>query len=184
MNIRNRTLIIALAGLGILGASALSSAQMSTSVSQPIRVELGGFFPTDSSVTSTLRKAALAGGVSYDLYSGKQASSPTAAGLYVDASYNSSGGLHLTQVGVGVDGRLYAAGSNYGGQFYVGAGIGAYFMNANGFFSSTNNTRIGGKIFVGYEFSQGFFAEGGYTYIASVNGINPSGFQALLGYKF
>jgi len=183
MNIRNRNLMIALAGLGILGASAISNAQTTTSVSQPIRVEIGGFFPTSSAVTGTLRRAALYGGASYDFYSGHQSSSPTAAGLYVDASYNSSGGLHLTQVGVGVDGRLYASNST-SGQFYVGAGVGVYFVNANGFFSSTNNTRIGGKLFIGYELTQGFFVEGGYTYIASVNGINPSGFQAAIGYKF
>ena len=39
MNIRNRNLFIALAGLGILGSSATAGAQMSTSVSQPIRAE-------------------------------------------------------------------------------------------------------------------------------------------------
>ena len=93
MNIRNRTLFIALAGLGILGASATSSAQMSTTVSQPIRAQIGGFFPTDSTVTGTLRKTALYGGVSYDLYSMKSVN-PTFAGLYVDASYNSGGGIH------------------------------------------------------------------------------------------
>lgn len=184
MKIRNRNFIIALAGLGIIGFPATSSAQ-STSVSQPIRVQLGGFFPTSSTVTGTLRRAALYGGASYDMYNmGSKGGTPTVAGIYADASYNSSGGLHLTQVGVGVDGRVYAGGSTYGGQFYIGAGVGAYFLNANGFFASTNNTRLGGKIFVGYEFSQGFFVEGGYTFITSVSGISPSGFQAALGYKF
>ncbi|HLK17130.1 MAG TPA: hypothetical protein VKT78_20165 [Fimbriimonadaceae bacterium] len=181
MNIRNRTLILALASLGILGAAATSSAQ-STTVAQPIRIEIGGFFPTDTAVTSTLRKAALYGGASYDMYKLGNGNN-TMAGLYVDASYNSSGGLHLTQVGVGAQARVYSSTSSYG-TFYFGGGVGAYFMNANGFFSSTNNTRVGGKVFVGIDLTQGFFVEGGYTLIGSVNGVNPSGFMAALGYRF
>ncbi|MHB8637780.1 MAG: hypothetical protein ACYC96_15050 [Fimbriimonadaceae bacterium] len=185
MNIRNRNLFIALAALGILGASATSSAQ-STTVSQPIRAQIGGFFPTDSAVTRTLRKTALFGGVSYDFYTmgGSKGTTPAYAGAYVDASYNSGGGLHLTQVGVGVEARAYASTSSYG-QFYYGAGLGAYFINANGAIgTSSNNTRFGGKVFVGFDLTQGFFLEGGYTYIGSVSGVNPSGFEAAVGYKF
>ena len=70
------------------------------------------------------------------------------------------------------------------GQVYVGAGLGAYFLNASGFFGTSNNTRFGGKVFVGLDLTQGFFLEGGYTYIGSVQGINPSGFMASVGYKF
>lgn len=181
MNIRNRTLTLALAGLGLLGASVTASAQ--TSVSQPIRVEIGGFFPTSSTVTGTLRKTALYGGASYDLYTLGTKASPINTGIYVDASYNSSGGIHLTQVGVGAEGRVYASNTSYG-QLFVGAGVGAYFLNSNGFFGSSNNTRIGGKVFVGYDLTQGFYVEGGYTLIGDVNGVNPSGFQAAIGYKF
>jgi hypothetical protein len=186
MNIRNRTLLTALIGLGVLGIAPVANADYTTSVAQPIRVDIGGFFPTDSTVTSTLRRTALYGGVSYDIMGGKGVN-PTTEGVYVDASYNSSGGLHATIVGLGVQARVSAssAGGSMvgGGNLYFGGGLGVYFVNTS-FLASSNYTEFGGKVFVGYEFSQGFFLEGGFTYITSINGVNPSGFTAVIGKKF
>ncbi len=164
MNIRNRTLLVALLGLGIAAVAPVAHAQMGTSVADPIRVQIGGFFPTDSTVTSVLRRTALYGGISYDFMGGKGVN-PTTEGVYVDASYNSGGGNHATIVGVGVQARVNAstAGASAlgGGNLYFGAGIGLYFINTN-FVGSSNFQEFGGRVFIGYELPQGFFLEGGF----------------------
>jgi hypothetical protein len=186
MNIRNRTLIVALIGLGALATAPAAHAQYFTSVAQPIRVDIGGFFPTDSTVTSTLRRTAIYGGVSYDINSSKGVN-PTVEGIYLDASNNSDGGVHATIIGLGVQARIYANGTNApttgSGSLYFGGGLGVYFVNTS-FLSDSNHTEFGGKVFLGYELTQGLFVEGGFTYITSVNGVNPSGFTAVIGYKF
>lgn len=97
--------------------------------------------------------------------------------VYVDTNSKRRNGVTNSLTGVGVSLRLENAGTD--GHFYRGVGLGLYTIKAG-----ATRSRMGGKLFVGYERKEGVFAEAGYTLIPKVSGVNASGLGLSLGYRF
>jgi hypothetical protein len=74
---------------------------------------------------------------------------------------------------------------------YAGVGLGIYNLKvktssspAQSTDDSETKTGLGGKVFLGAEFKQGFLAEIEYNLIPKAAELNPSGFGVRIGYRF
>jgi hypothetical protein len=153
-------------------------------VLKPFRIKLGAFFPTDGDVRDSLGDVFFSYGVSYDFLKTKTAN-PVIIGAYLDGYNKSKSGARINSIGIGPSLRYYfnpvVANPT---RVYAGAGIGPYFINTKGNGNSENDTKLGGKVYGGVEFGPGFFGEVDYTLIGESHGVNPSGFNLSVGYRF
>ncbi len=193
-----KVLIVGLLG-ALLGVAAGTSAQAQTpdtSVVKPISIKIGAFFPTDSNLKNGTHNTWFKVGADYAF--GKTTSTnPLLTSIYADYAGSSSGGNHANLYDVGVAGRYYfttsatgagAAGSGTSVNPYAGAGIGAYFENAQASGDSSKTTAtLGGKIFLGAELNTGPFIEASYDIVPqklSRYDLRYSGFDVSVGYRF
>ncbi|MGC4046867.1 MAG: hypothetical protein QM758_23985 [Armatimonas sp.] len=115
---------------------------------------------------------------SYDLALKSQKSSAKYS-VYVDTNSKRRNGVTNSLTGFGASIRLEDNDGKSGGHLYRGAGLGLYTIKAG-----ATRSRMGGKLFVGYERKEGVFAEADYTLIPKVSGVNASGLGLSLGYRF
>lgn len=99
----------------------------------------------------------------------------------MDYAGKSDNGFRLSTVGVRAYGNR--ATTTKVVPFY-GAGIGAYFLNASGGGINETETRLGGKVNVGVELSQGPFLEAAYTLTGKVSGDDLNGVSVSIGTRF
>jgi hypothetical protein len=108
---------------------------------------------------------------------------PSLPSIYADFNGGTRNGYHVDTTGVGVAVRSLTQSADKVAP-YIGAGVGAYYLTGSKAGSSKNSFGVGGKIFAGVDVGGGFFVEGNYQFIQSVNGINPSGFGLQAGLRF
>lgn len=178
-----KSIIAATAVLSIACVGA-ANAQTGTNVQKPIAIKIGASFPQSSSAKD-LGNSWFAVGGDYTV-SKSQANTAVQNLVYVDYTSKSKNGADARYTGVGIGTRSTApVQSATGYTLFYGAGMGAYFQNAKVAGVSKNATSYGAKASIGLDFSQGFFLEGGYTWISNkVNSVNLSGFNLYAGFKF
>ena len=200
---------MAIAAVGGFGASAF--AQDTLPVQKPIRVKLGGVFTgnkVDAVGTSDNISYLFNVGVAYD-FSKTTATQPLIVNAYADFNTGSKskntgafGNVKATATNfdIGVAGRyLLTPATAPGGHPYAELGIGLYNIGLKidqaGFGSKTKNeVKLGGKLALGYEMTNGLFGEFEYTLVDKLKkdfygtGVNtsydPSGLKASLGFRF
>jgi len=157
-----------LGGVFIGSAQAQDSDKGTLKVEKPIRIKIGGFFPSEGD-SDTLFHA----GIAYDIAKTK-ATNPLVYGAFLD--YYGKDGNSLFGLGGTIRGYFTPAVAMT--RFYGGVGLGAYFADSDG---GGNETNFGGKLFAGVELNQGFFGEVDYVY----PGTNrAAGIGASVGYRF
>lgn len=170
-----------LTALMVLAAPAMAADTDVRPTEKPIRVLVGLFQPTAGGAKSALHL-----GLGYDFLKSKD-KAPTIYNVYVD--YNSrrvtvpvgegTERRDVSRTGIGVSARFLTDSANNAARSYYGAGIGSYTVK-----NGTSKSNLGGKAFVGHELNSGVFAEADYTFIAKVNGTDPSGWSARVGFRF
>ncbi len=142
-------------------------------VEKPIRV-LAGIF----NASSGTNKSRTALGVGYDFMK-SSATKPTVYGVFVDFNSKKVAGVTTSLTGVGVSGRFYLESANESGKPYALAGIGSYTFKAG-----TSQSKLGGKVGIGYELNNGFLGELDYTTAQKIGGNDPGGINIRVGYRF
>ena len=170
--------------LSLVAVAGAASAQTAR-IQNPLRVQVGAQFPGDSSIRDNIADAGLYAGVSYDLYqTGTNARGQyIRAGLFLDGAFLSGSGIDNVTVAFGAQGRFYVANSS-NVAFYLGAGIGAYYFRSDFGLGTADDTKIGGKLFLGGEFSSRYFAELGVNFAGDFGGTRSDFYTASVGVKF
>ncbi len=145
--------------------------------SKPLRLKIGGYFPTSGNTKNAFGKNLYAVGASYHLV---RLLPFEAYADYADQS-KSGGRLQIFDFGASVHFNLIPPALHIIGSPFVEAGLGYYSVKAGG--GNTNN-RLGGKVALGYELPFGVFGEAEYDVISKVNGYDPSGYRLNIGYRF
>ena len=156
------------------------------------RFEAGVFSPYKKDFSDLTQSAQLNIGLGYDFARSveKVSRKSVVYGFYGDFSTDEKSGNEVTKTGIGLIARYYLNPLN-ANSFYIGAGIGGYVVHtkASGF-NGSNDSEPGGKIVVGLEAKNGWFVEGAFTTISSVNfaasgsNLDPSGYSLMVGTKF
>lgn len=172
--------------LSILCASLVSVSTLSLAVvednvpvQRPLRILAGVLRPSDGSVNTNASF-----GVTYDF---KKTSSglPTVLGAFLDYSWRDrlvsigAGRESERRLGVGALVRTFLNSPVSSDRFYYGGGLGWYSLQSSG-----SSARIGAKVFVGYERNDGWALEYDISRIGEAQGMNFSGSQFRLGYRF
>ena len=169
-----------------LSLGAVASAQYDPSAGQQTLYDsargfgfrIGAYFPTDQKLRD-FSNTWVDTAVEYDFERGLFKAGTTYAA--VDwASSKIFGGTHL--LGVTVNQRFYTRPNRYaaGGTPYFFLGAGAGWQDVEGSTSTTWLVRGG----VGAEFQGNYFLEAAAVISPKLNGVNPSGISASLGYRF
>jgi hypothetical protein len=138
---------------------------------RPYRVSIGTYDAKTGGSRSSFN-------VSYDLALKKQ-DSKASYSVYFDSNSKRRNGVTTSLSGLGVSLRLDSRDDKADGGVYRGAGLGLYTIKAG-----ASRSRMGGKVFVGYERKEGYFAEAGYTLVPKINSVDASGPGLALGYRF
>ena len=188
LTVSTKTLTVAKIGIAagaILGLAFGTGAwaQTAPTPEKPITIKLGAFFPTGSRLKNGAGDTWFSAGAEYAVPSGaSQTLSPL---LYLDYAGSNRHGVNADYVGVGPGVRYYLTPPGASTLTpYVGAGIGAYFLHASGFGSSSNKTQFGYRLNAGVEFSGSYLAEISYTDPSSLSGTRFSGFNLQVGARF
>lgn len=156
------------------------------------RAQAGVFIPYKKDFRDLTESTQLTLGLGYDFSRSVEKTTGKAVvyGVYADFTTSKRHGNEVTTTGAGLDGRYYFAPLNTN-SIYLGLGIGGYNVRSHSDATgSENNTKIGGKLMVGYECKNGYFIEGSYTTIESSKfanttaSIDPSGYSIVVGTKF
>jgi hypothetical protein len=182
--------IAALAFVTLMAVSAGAQVlnQPTQAVANPLSVKVGAFWPSSGTASHSGGKNQISAGLDYAV-SKTSSSNPSLPSVYFDYEGGTANSGHLDTYGLGVAIRSYSntpgAVKSSTGSPYVGAGIGAYDQsgkqdNKN----SVSKINLGGKVFVGDEFTGGFFVEANYQILSSIAGMNPSGVGLQVGMRF
>ena len=171
----------------MLFRSALASSTVSqpvllaneVTVQRPLRVLAGVLRPTDGSANTNASF-----GVSYD-FKKSTAKLPTITGAFLDYSWRDrlvsigAGRDSVRRIGVGAQVRTYISSPVSSDRFYYGGGLGYYSLQSGG-----TSGRFGAKLLVGYERNDGWALEYDVTSINEAQGMNFSGSQLRVAYRF
>jgi hypothetical protein len=161
----------------VLGVAALALAGVARA-DEPVkpklfRASLGTYSAKDGGSRSSLN-------FGYDLPPMKgQKPTNLLYSAYLDTNSGKKGGVTHSLTGIGLAVRSEGAMKKADGSLYKGAGVGLYTIKAG-----TSRSRLGGKLFVGYERKEGVFAEASYNLIPKVSGYDASGIGLDIGYRF
>ena len=173
-------ILVALAALAI-GAAAFAQTTDQTgdlsSAAVGFSFRIGGYFPADSKVRD-VESVFWDTGIEYDFETSLFKGSTT----YVAGDWIANtplGGKHLAALTLNQ--RFYSGKSYFvNGAPYFFLGVGTMFTHAAG----SNSTTWVGRGGIGAEFPHNYFFEVGGYISPKINGINPSGISASLGYRF
>lgn len=179
----------------LIGGVASANAQMEQ-LDRPFRVNVGLLWPSDGDVTDFVGNSHFKLGLSYDMWGGMFSGRAYRGGVFFDLSTKERGGNSFNTSAIGAFGRFnFGEGGMQGWTPYAGAGLGMFFIDADqdappptGARTSLSvfqgGSRLGGKLFVGLEATQGYFAELGYQWTGSKDGANASGLSVSVGFRF
>jgi hypothetical protein len=179
----NKTVVTGIvAFVAVAGLPAAVCAQ-TVEVQKPVTVKLGVFLPTNGKVEDHVGHEFFAAGAELAL-SKTTTNQTTLPLLYVDYNGKTSSGQHIYDTGIGLGVKHYLGSVDASSAPYVGAGVGAYFDQANVEGADENKVNLGYKLDVGYEFNHSFLVEGDWQDAGSVAGVTANGFSILVGYRF
>jgi len=171
------TMIAITIALGIAGSTAQAQTTILTS-EKPFRVSIGTYNPTSGATRTAMGSTLPMLSLSYD--AGKStAERPTILGVYFDYAQNNRNGTTNSVAAFGVSARYLSRAPVTHGRYFIGGGIGSYSVKMG-----NSNSKIGGKIFGGYELNDGYFGEVTYHMINKVHGNDPSALAFAIGRRF
>lgn len=179
---QRRTIAVVAGVLAGLSLGAAPAAQAQTTGLIPVRVKLGGLYPTSGDTRDLTGSAHFGGEVDValpKLLGGKYLLS---AG-YFEGRDN---GNKLRMIPLTI-GRYFQPPNPAGaltGNVYFGAGLGAYLVRGQVGGASDSKTTIGGYGSVGYQFPNPYFVEAKYHLVGKVNGLRPGGLAIMVGRHF
>ena len=103
----------------------------------------------------------------------------------IDFSRHTHSGTRAQTAGV-----AYVHRFNFGaaGRFYAGLGVGGYHVSVkapgSGAAIDKDKFSLGGKVLVGYNITDRFFVEAGFTKVGTVSGVDASNASVVLGLRF
>ncbi len=158
---------------------------------KPGRLKIGVFLPSDGGLRDATSSTFIAVGGSVDLPA-RGITRPFTPELYLDATFDAKkGGDKASLIAGGVGFRLYP-GAKPGDRarvlnnprFFVGAGVGAYFLNYDVNAVKKDSVKPGGKVSLGLDFVQDWSLEATYTAVGKLGDVSFGGTSVLLGYRF
>jgi hypothetical protein len=172
-----KTMLVLLTTLGAL-ASTSHAQDVLITTQKPLRVSIGTYNPMASSVRSAMGATLPMIGLTYD--AGKTlADKPMIYGAYLDFAQNRKQGTNTSLTAFGVSGRYLSTSPRSKDRYFAGAGVGSYNVKIG-----STSSKVGGKLFGGYERNDGYFGEVAYHMIAKVAGSDPSAVSFAVGRRF
>ena len=179
---------ITLASLGcLLAAGRPAAAQAGPGPEQAplFTARVGGYFLSNSTIGHAIGSSFLCAGLDYAIQHEQQSRTIVSVD-YIDRSSDSNT-LRVFPVTIG---QILLQGGDSDVQPYYGAGAGGYFMHQD--FNRTDqanrtshdNVVFGGYLEAGVEYHKYLALDARYHLVTSSNGINPSGLEVTLGFRF
>ena len=148
------------------------------STEKPFRAAVGTYNPVGSAIRGAMGSMLPMLSLSYDI--GKNmAAKPLIFGVFFDYAQHNRNGTNNSVSAFGLSGRYLDRAPLTSGRAFYGAGIGSYDIKMG-----SSNSKIGGKIFGGYERNDGYFGEVTYHMINKINGSDPSAVSLVVGRRF
>jgi hypothetical protein len=163
--------------------------------SDPFRVKIGTWIPSDRGGTRDLGYSFIAFGVGYDIRQTTRAM-PNVYEVYFDylKRPKTSNGIRTEaeMYGIGLTDRIYLTPRGGQSTYYVGAGAGIYHVRTNlrqtAGRASEYTTNLGAKFLGGAEFGRGLFGELEYNFVPAPKlageRVRLTGTQLRLGIRF
>jgi hypothetical protein len=155
----------------VLAAASMQSASAADPFVHPYSLRAGPSLSSDGS-----SQIGFQAGVSRNFGPGR---------VDIDFSRHSHSGTRAQTTGIAYVHRLALGAA---GRFYGGLGVGAYHVSvkAPGSGASIDDDKfsLGGKVLVGYNITDRFFVEAGYTKVGKVSGVDASNASVVLGLRF
>ena len=103
----------------------------------------------------------------------------------IDVSRHTHSGTRAQTTGIAYVHRIEFGSA---GKFYGGLGVGGYHVSVkhpgSGASIDKDKFSLGGKILVGFNLTDRFFVEAGYTKVGKVSGVDASNASVVLGLRF
>ncbi len=171
------TTIATMVGLGFLASMAQAQDVMLTP-QKPFRVAIGTYNPMGSTIRQSMGGTLPMLSLSYDATK-STADKPMIYGAYFDYAQNRRSGTNNSVTAFGVSARYLSQAPVTSSRYFIGGGIGSYDVKVGG-----SNSKIGGKVFGGYELNNGYFGELTYHIINKIHGDDPSAVAIAIGRRF
>lgn len=171
------TLITIVLTLGMT-ASITHAQDVILPAEKPFRIAIGTYNPMATSTKQIMGATLPMISLSYD--AGKSTSEkPMIYGVYFDFAQNRHSGTNNSVTAFGVSARYLSRAPLTNGRYFMGGGVGSYDVKIG-----RANSKVGGKLFGGYELNNGYYGEVTYHLINKVNGNDPSAVALAVGRRF
>ena len=107
------------------------------------------------------------------------AEKPMIYGVFLDFAQNRHSGTNNSETAFGVSTRYLSRTPLNSGRYFVGGGVGSYDVKMG-----SSSSKVGGKLFGGYESNNGYYGEVTYHVINKINGSDPSSLGFAIGRRF
>lgn len=175
MKIKTYVAIMITLGTAVSGSQAQD---VLLSAEKPFRVAVGTYNPMGSTIRGAMGATLPMISLSYD--AGKSTSEkPMIYGVYFDFAQNRHSGTNNSVTAFGVSARYLSRAPLTNGRYFVGGGVGSYDVKMG-----SSNSKVGGKVFGGYELNNGYFGEATYHVINKIHGDDPSAVAIAVGRRF
>lgn len=174
---KTTTILCAVTLSAVLSPMAHAQTVMTTT-NQPFRAAIGVYSPSSSGMRRAAGSSMPMLSLSYDV-SKTLDEKPLIYGVYFDYAQNKQNGTTNSLTAFGISGRYLTSAPLGRARYYAGGGVGSYSVKVG-----STNSKIGGKLFGGYERNDGYYGEASYHIINKVNGFDPSGLGLQIGKRF
>lgn len=170
--------VIAFALTLLASSSEIFAQEVVVRAQNPLKVSIGTYNPVGGATRQAMGATLPMVSFSYD--AGKtQADKPILYGAFLDYAQNRKNGTNTSVTAFGVTARYLSQSPRIGDRYFYGAGIGSYDVKIG-----TSNSKIGGKLFAGYEHNTGYYGEMSYHMLSKINGNDPSAVSLTVGKRF
>ena len=157
---------------------ATHAQEVITKTESPIKASLGVYSPLGGATRNAMGSILPLLSLSYE--AGKTLSDkPILYGAFFDYAQNRKNGTNTSVTAFGVSARYLSQSPRSQDRYFYGAGVGSYDVKIG-----TSNSKVGGKLFGGYERNDGYFGEVSYHMLSKINGNDPSALSFSVGRRF
>jgi hypothetical protein len=170
--------MIAIVALVNALTSVASAQDMVTDTKRPIKVSIGTYNPLGGASRRAMGSTLPMISLTYEAGKTMQ-DKPVLFGAFFDYAQNRKQGTNVSVTAFGVSARYLSQSPRSQDRYFYGAGIGSYDVKIG-----TSNSKVGGKLFGGYERNDGYFGEVAYHMLSKINGNDPSALSFAIGRRF
>lgn len=174
---KNTKLFSILAVSGTLVSSACAE-DVVVKTESPIKASIGVYNPVGGATRNAMGSTLPMLSIGYE--PGKTtADKPLLFGAFFDYAQNKKNGTNASMTAFGVSARYISQSPRSADRYFYGAGVGSYDVKIG-----TSNSKVGAKIFGGYERNDGYFGQVSYHMLSKINGNDPSALSFSVGRRF